>query len=184
MDFLDNISDEARNIGAVNTVRIQRAADGRVLALEGFNTDLTGFSESIAPMLSGLPATAGALILGTGGASKAAAEAMRRFNRKFLKVSRTKSGDGLVTYSEITPELLAEYPIIINATPAGTFPAVDSCPPFPVELLGEGNVVFDMVYNPAETKLMQQAASRGARTKNGLEMLHRQALASFDIWNK
>ncbi len=180
--FLDNISEQAERVGAVNTVVVRRAADGRVVGLDGHNTDVEGFRESIAPLIADVPAGRGALVLGTGGASKAAVEALGQLGRKALRVSRSNKADGVILYSDITPELLADYPIVVNATPAGTYPAVDSCPPFPTELLSADCRLFDMVYNPAETLLMRRATERGAKVCNGLEMLYRQAIASYNIW--
>ena len=180
--FLDGIAEQAERVGAVNTVVIRRATDGRVVGLDGYNTDVEGFRESILPLIQDVPEGCGALVLGTGGASKAAVEGLSQLNRPALRVSRSSTGEGIISYSDITPELLASHPIVVNATPAGTYPNVDTCPPFPVELLNAGCRVFDMVYNPAETLLMRRAAERGAKTKNGLEMLYRQAIASYNIW--
>ena len=183
MAFLDSVSDNAAHVGAVNTVKIERDATGRVTALRGFNTDVEGFRESVRSMVE--KAThKGALVLGTGGASKAVAEALAQLGVSVLRVSRSKSGDGLVTYAGITPELVKSHPLIVNATPMGTFPAVDTCPPFPYELLHGNNFSHDLVYNPAETEFMKRCAARGAEVKNGLEMLHRQALASLEIWRR
>lgn len=183
MQYLDRVSPEAEAVGAVNTVKIVRDDTGRVLALEGYNTDVEGFRESVRPMAARLEDRQGALILGTGGAAAAVAEALRQLGIESVKVSRSQK-DGAVTYDAITPELLASHPLIVNATPAGTYPNTDECPPFPYHLLGPGNMCHDLVYNPAETTFMRLAAERGAMTRNGLEMLHRQALASLLIWKK
>lgn len=181
MQYLDSISDEARAVGAVNTVRLIRSADGALRGLKGFNTDVEGFRESVREMVDGL-ANTGALILGTGGASKAVAEALRQLGVATLKVSRTKVGDGIISYNDISAEVVEQYPLIVNATPLGTHPNVESYPPFPYELLGSANACHDLVYNPAETGFMRRSAAQGATVKNGLEMLHRQALASLHIW--
>lgn len=143
--MLDSMDSVAQAVGAVNTVSVRRAGDGRVLALDGYNTDVAGFTGAIAPVLG--EARPGALILGTGGASKAAAVAFDRLGIDFLKVSRTPSGNN-IGYSDIDAALLERYPLVVNATPAGTWPDVDTAPPFPVHLLGPANICFDMVYNP------------------------------------
>ena len=182
MEYLDSVSDCAARVGAVNTVVVRRSPDGRVLGLHGHNTDVGGFLKSVQPMLDSCAKGKGALILGTGGASKAAAEALRQAEHPFLKVSRTKKDSATINYADITAATLADYPLIVNTTPAGTFPDADTRPPFPVELLGAGCAVFDMVYNPGRTLLMKEAEARGAMVCNGLAMLHNQALASLRIW--
>lgn len=181
MQYLDSISEEARAVGAVNTVRLIRSADGAVRRLKGFNTDVEGFRESVREMVERLT-NKGALILGTGGASKAVAEALRQLGVRTLKVSRSKVGDGIINYGNITAELIEQYPLIVNATPLGTHPNVESYPPFPYELLSSTNACHDLVYNPDVTEFMRRSAIQGATVKNGLEMLHRQALASLHIW--
>lgn len=182
--FLDSLSPEAEMVGAVNTVKIIRDDTGMVRRLEGYNTDVEGFRSSVATMAASLAPGRGALILGTGGASKAVAEALRQLGVPSRFVSRSKKGEDTITYSDIDPTVIADYPLIINATPAGTFPDVDSMPPFPTQLLGPWTMVHDLVYNPAQTKLMRLAAQKGATVKNGLEMLHAQALASLNIWKQ
>lgn len=183
MQFLDSLTPEAEAVGAVNTVRIRRDATGRVTALEGHNTDVEGFRESVRPMAERLKPGQGALILGTGGASKGVAEALRQLGVEFIKVSRTPA-QGQIAYTDITSEVLERYPLIINATPLGTHPDVDVCPPVPYELLDGSIMCHDLVYNPAETAFMRHAAEHGAAVKNGLEMLHGQALASLRFWRQ
>ncbi len=180
--FLDSLSPEAERVGAVNTVKVVRDPSGAVRRLEGFNTDVEGFRQSVAPMAAKLSHGAGALILGRGGAAMAVAEALRSLGVKSLMVSREKKETGIISYNDIDAALVAEYPLIINATPVGTYPSTDVLPPFPIGLLGPWNMVHDLVYNPAETKLMHMASLKGAQVKNGLEMLHAQALASLNIW--
>lgn len=182
MEYLDSIDPVAAEAGAVNTVRIVRDDTGRVLRLEGFNTDVEGFRESILPLVAAFPAGTGALVLGTGGASKAAVTALRQAGFEPLRVSRSKAGEGIVTYDMLDAALMASHPIVVNATPKGTYPDVDGCAPLPFGLLPAGAVCFDMVYNPARTEFMKRAEAAGAKTANGLEMLHRQALASLRIW--
>lgn len=180
MDYLDSLSTDAEEVGAVNTVRIRRDETGRFLALEGHNTDVIGFIEAVSQYIT--PNDTHALILGTGGASKAAETAFKHLNIESLKVSRNPSTNQ-IGYNNITPELLAKYSIIVNTTPAGMYPNCESYPPFPTELLGPKHFVFDMIYNPEETILLQKASKQGARTSNGLRMLHGQAIASLDFWD-
>lgn len=181
LPFLDSTDDLAREVGAVNTVKIRRAPDGRVVALDGYNTDVRGFLQSILEMLDG-ERPAGALILGTGGASKAVAVALHRLAIPTRFVSRTKSDAETITYGQIDAATLKQFPLIVNATPTGTYPNTDTCPPIPYDLLTADNLCFDLVYNPETTKFMTLAAQRGAKVKNGLEMLFGQALESLNIW--
>lgn len=182
LDFLDSISDTAREVGAVNTVKVVRDAGGRVLRLEGHNTDVEGFMGAMSPLISETSPGNGAIVLGSGGASKAACVGLRRLGLNPAVVSRTPSGSESVSYSDLTPEFMAAHPIIVNATPLGTYPDVDTCPPIPYENLPASAVCFDMVYNPEETLFMSLCAEQGATVKNGLEMLFIQAIASLKIW--
>ena len=129
-----------------------------------------------------------ALVLGTGGASKAVCQALKDLEISYLKVSRKPdaSTKKVTSYEEIlaSPSLLQEYPLIINSTPLGTFPNTSAMPDLPVEHLTANNWYYDLVYNPTETAMMKAAAKMGAKTKNGIEMLHLQAEAAWDIWNK
>lgn len=167
----------AADIGAVNTVKVVRKRDG--ISLEGYNTDVPGFRDAIAPLLHGTHTRA--LVLGTGGASEAAVAALRGLGIECRRVSRTGRAEA-ATYDEIARDGLGGATVIVNATPAGTWPDVDSCPPFSYGLIHSGCVCFDMVYNPAETLFMRRCAERGATTCNGLQMLHNQALESLRIW--
>lgn len=180
LEFLDSTDSLASEVGAVNTVRIVRR-DGRVTALEGFNTDVVGFRESAKEML-GDANVIGALVLGTGGAAKAVAVALKSLGINTLYVSRSKKDDNTILYSDIDSEILSSHPFIVNATPAGTYPDTESCPPFPYELLSTSNFCHDLVYNPEETLFMKKSAACGAKVKNGLEMLVGQAIASLKIW--
>ncbi len=182
MEFLDSMDDVAKMAGAVNTVKLVRDQYGRVIALHGFNTDVEGFRESISPLLVGIPQERrSALILGTGGASNAAAVALEQLGFSWIKVSRNPK-QGQIAYSDIDKNMLISNPVIVNATPVGTFPNSDVCPEIPYHLLDNSNVCFDMVYNPPQTKFMALALAQGAKVKNGLEMLERQALAALAIW--
>lgn len=183
MQFLDAMDENSTRVGAVNTVKIRRDDTGMVLGLDGYNTDVEGFRESVRPFV-GATGGKGALVLGTGGAAKAVAESLRQLGVKTLRVSRTKTGDGYISYEEITADIVAGNPLIVNATPLGTFPNTDLFPPFPYQYITSANACHDLVYNPAETKFMKMCRARGAKVKNGLEMLHGQAIASLRIWRK
>lgn len=178
--YLTGLSDQARQIGAVNTVRLVHDADGTLTALEGFNTDAPAFARTLAPLLP-LKAVS-ALVLGTGGAARAVNAALDWLGVSHTAVSRT-SGPDRLTYGELTPEIMAENLLIVNTTPLGMFPNVDACPPIPYELLTPDHICYDLVYNPEETLFLKKAAARGAATRNGLAMLHLQALLAWQIWN-
>lgn len=174
MPLLDDIDDEARAIGAVNVVSISGQH------LKGYNTDVIGFRDSLRPLLQ--PHHSHALVLGTGGASKAVCRALDTLGITWRYVSRKQQGTTL-SYADITPALLNDYTLIINCTPLGMSPKTDAAPDIPYEALTPRHLLFDLVYNPEETLFMQRGRQRGATTKNGLEMLHLQALAAWDIWN-
>ena len=173
--LLDEMSDEAREIGAVNVIRIR---DGR---LRGYNSDIIGFSESIKPLLK--PHHTKALVLGTGGASKAICVGLTRLELEWTYVSRTPR-EGMITYEDLTPEVMAEYTVIVNCSPVGMYPKVDAAPAIPYECLTPRHLLFDLVYNPEDTLFMQKGRAHGATVKNGLEMLHLQAIASWRFWNE
>jgi shikimate dehydrogenase len=179
--YLDELHAEAVTTGAVNTVVIERDTDGKVIKTSGFNTDVTGFKETLKPYLK--PSHQGALVLGSGGASKAVQQALKILHLPFLVVSRDK-GTGTVSYHEITNEVLLEYPVIINATPLGTFPDNESFPPIPYELLSGKNLLYDLVYNPPETVFLLKGRQQGAVTLNGYPMLVLQAEAAWKIWQE
>lgn len=169
--YLDDLSSEASAIGAVNTVKI----DGNRLI--GHNTDIIGFRDSLRPLLQ--PHHTRALVLGTGGASRAVVHALDTLGITWRYVSRK----GSFSYSALTPAILASYTLIINCTPLGMSPNIDNCPDIPYEALTPRHLLFDLVYNPEETLFLRRGRERGAVTKNGLEMLHLQALAAWRIWN-
>ena len=173
--LLDELSDEAREIGAVNVIRVR---DGR---LKGFNSDIIGFTESIRPLLQ--PHHKQALVLGTGGASKAICVGLNRLGLEWKYVSRTPR-EGMTTYQDITKETLQDYTVIVNCSPVGMFPKVDQAPAIPYEFLTPRHLLFDCVYNPEDTLFMQKGRAQGATVKNGLEMLHLQAIASWRFWNE
>ena len=179
MPFLNDVSATAREIGAVNTVKVVRKQNGE-LHLTGHNTDIVGFVDSIKPLLQ--PCHNKALVLGTGGASKAIMKGLEQLGIVGTYVSR-QGGEGRLSYEQLSEDILAEHTIIINCTPLGTFPHVAGCPPIPYHLLTKQHLLYDLVYNPAETEFLKKGNAQGCTTKNGLEMLHKQALAAWKIWN-
>jgi len=180
--FLDTISPEAREIGAVNVIKIERKPDDMYFyKLTGYNTDYIGFKDSLSPLLD-TTIHRKALILGTGGASKAVAQALADLGIAWKYVSRTPGGQQF-TYDAVTLRILSEYTLIVNASPVGTFPNVDECPAIPYQHLTSAHLLYDLIYNPEETLFLQKGKAQGAITKNGKEMLRRQALAAWDIWN-
>lgn len=179
--FLDKLNDVAEKAGAVNTVKIRRDVDGRLLGLDGFNTDVAGFMHSVKPFTDAL-GSCKALILGTGGASKAVAVALDALGVDYTFVSRKKRGDNTVCYTDLTPSVMAGHLLIVNATPLGTYPDTDSCAPIPYEAVTQAHKCFDLVYNPAITEFMRRCALQGAEVKNGEDMLRRQADEAYNIW--
>lgn len=173
LPYLHAIDEEAKAIGACNCIKIK---DGK---LTGFNTDAPAFRESLLHQLQ--PHHNKALVLGTGGAAKAVVHVLRGLGIPFTYVSRS-SGSGLV-YEELSQEIMEEYPLIINTTPLGSFPKMDTAPAIPYEYLTERHYLYDLVYNPAKTLFLQQGEERGATIKNGYEMLVGQAELSWKIWN-
>ena len=172
--YLDKLSKRATEIGAVNTIKITKSGK-----LKGFNTDYIGFQKSIEPLLNVNHKKA--LILGTGGASKAVAYALKQLEIPYLFVSRNDIGDA-IGYNQINEKTFEEFQIIINCTPVGTFPNTNSCPEIPYEYFTTNHLAFDLIYNPAETLFLKKAKEKGAIVKNGLEMLTLQAEKSWDIW--
>ena len=178
LSFLDYISVEARAIGAVNVIRVDHKGDDVVL--KGYNSDVIGFTKSIEPLLETFHRKA--LILGTGGASKAINYGLKSLGLETVLVSRYER-PGTIQYKDITPDVVKEYNGIVNCTPSGMFPHYDECPDLPYEALDNHNLLYDLIYNPDETLFMKKGRERGAQTKNGLEMLLLQAFASWDFWN-
>lgn len=176
--FLDELDDNAREIGAVNVVEIIRDADG--LRLIGHNSDVIGFQNSLLPLLD-RGKHSKALILGTGGASKAVLQALKNLNIESKYVSRSPRADGF-TYDQLTEEVMAAYTVIINASPVGTFPDVDKCPAIPYQYLTNDHLLYDLVYNPSETLFLKKGRLQASKVKNGEEMLHLQALAAWKMW--
>lgn len=172
--YLDSMSEEAKKIGAVNTIQIR---DGK---LKGNNTDCYGFEQSLLPFLK--PSHKHALVLGTGGASKAVVFVLDKLGIEWKYVSRTKFSN-VLTYKEINAEIVKSHPLIINTTPLGMYPNVEECPEIDYDAIGENHLLYDLVYNPEETLFLQKGKSKGATIKNGLEMLHLQAEKAWEIWN-
>lgn len=179
--YLDALDPQAKEIGAVNVIKIYRQPDGSI-SLKGYNSDSIGFADSLRPMLNP-EIHRKALILGTGGASKAVAHALKELGIESVKVSRTPAG-GSIGYDMVTPELLEEYKIIVNTTPLGMYPRVDECPDIPYAALTPDHICYDLLYNPGTTLFMKKAAEAGAQVKNGLEMLLLQAFVAWNIWKK
>lgn len=174
--YLDEIDSVAAEIGAVNVVKVLEGGK-----LKGFNSDIVGFRESIKPLLNGSHKKA--LVLGTGGASRAVVAGLKQLGIEPTLVSR-KPGENILGYSDLTPEVMAEHTVIVNTTPLGMYPAVDNAPDIPYRELTQSHVCFDLVYNPEITKFMDLSRLRGAIIKNGLEMLHLQAIESWRIWSE
>ncbi len=177
--YLDEIDEDAKKIGAVNVIKFIKTKNA--LKFKGYNSDIIGFCDSIKPLLT--PARNKALVLGTGGAAKAITRGLENLNVTPTYVSRTKR-DGMMTYDDLTPEIIAENKIIVNTTPLGMYPHMDECPEIPYELLTPKHLCYDLLYNPDVTLFMKRAEEYGAEVKNGLEMLLLQAFAAWDIWNK
>ena len=169
--FLDRLDETAKAVGAVNVVH-QRV---------GYNTDCLGFMESIRPLLRENDKKA--LVLGTGGASKAVCYGLQQLGVIPTLVSRTKR-EGVLTYEELTEDVMKDYTVIVNCTPLGMVPDTESYPDIPYALLSTRHLLFDCVYNPEETLFLRKGAAQGAKTQNGIEMLYGQAKAAWAIWSK
>lgn len=181
IDYLDELSEEARSIGAINTVKIDRNERGATRYI-GHNTDWIAFKESLVPLLN--PDIKNALVLGTGGASKAIAYALKQLGIDTTFVSRTKpnSDDHIISYQDLSKEIIRNNPLIINCTPVGMSPDIDNAPDIPYKYIGRNHICYDLVYNPEVTRFMKLCSEQAAVVKNGLEMLHRQAEAAWQIW--
>ncbi len=178
--YLDEIEEEAGAIGAVNVIKIK---EGK---LKGFNSDVFGFGQSLFRLLKTKPSQAvdiQALILGTGGASKAVSHALGKLGIPFRFVSRKKKA-GAFAYAEINQNVMEEYRLVVNCTPLGTFPDVDACPALPYKYVSGNHFFYDLVYNPAETLFLKKGKARGALACNGLAMLHLQAERAWEIWKE
>lgn len=173
IEYLDELDSIAAEIGAVNCIVFKNGKR------KGYNTDIIGFERSLIPLLQ--PQHTQALILGTGGSSKAVAYVLKQLGIGYRFVSRTKQGDCL-TYEELAPEVIEQHKLIINTTSQGMYPNVDSAPALPYEAITPQHLLYDLIYNPEETVFLSKGVEQGAAVKNGFEMLQLQAEASWDIW--
>lgn len=183
MPLLNEIDPPAKAIGAVNVVKVTHHEGG--IRLKGYNTDVLGFAHSIAPLL--MPHHTHALILGTGGASKAVDYALREMGLETCFVSRNPSATPdrtILSYADLSPEVMALHTVIVNTTPLGMYPKVDQCPPIDYTLLTAKHLLYDVVYNPTKTLFLQRGEEAGAKICNGMAMLLGQAEAAWEIWNR
>ncbi|MDR0429188.1 MAG: shikimate dehydrogenase [Tannerellaceae bacterium] len=178
--LLDEMDEDARLIGAVNVIKFSKGMFGKT-KLKGYNSDVIGFRQSIEPLLD--ESHRKALVLGTGGASRAVFHGLKQLGLGITLVSR-KPGTGILTYREITPKVIEQYTVIVNTTPLGMYPDIDGCPDIPYDLLTPKHLLYDLLYNPDETLFMKKGKQKGAVVKNGLEMLLLQAFAAWEIWHK
>ncbi|MCD8411563.1 shikimate dehydrogenase family protein [Tenacibaculum finnmarkense] len=175
-NFLDEIDKKARKIGAVNTIKISKKGK-----LTGFNTDVYGFKKSLKPLLKNHHKKA--LILGTGGASKAVAYVLKKLGITYYFVSRNPKGKKEVSYQSLSKEIIETHHLIINCTPLGTHPNIKDCPDIPYQFIGKKHLLFDLIYNPEITTFLNKGQEKNAAIKNGLEMLEQQAEKAWRIWN-
>lgn len=175
-NYLDKIDKKAQRVGAVNTIKISKK--GKLI---GFNTDVYGFKKSLKPLLKKHHKRA--LILGTGGAAKAVAYVLGKLNIKYKFVSRNPDAKKQISYKDLTKKNMKSHHLIINCTPLGTLPNINDCPDIPYQFISEEHLLFDLIYNPAETAFLKKGKEKGATIKNGLEMLEQQAEKAWRIWN-
>ncbi len=176
--YLDTIDEVAQKVGAVNVVKVEDGAGKRKLS--GYNSDVVGFENSLRPLLKSCHTNA--LILGTGGASKAVRYVLEKLGIEYRYVSRTPS-DNVYSYGQLTPEIISHNKLIVNCTPLGMSPKVDACADIPYSAIGPQHLCFDLIYNPETTLFLQKAHEQGATVKNGLDMLIGQAERAWEIWN-
>lgn len=174
--YLNKVDKTARKIGAVNTIKFTKRGN-----LKGYNSDAVGFEKSLLPLLEKQHKKA--LILGTGGASKAVAYVLEKNGIKFKFVSRNPFQKNQIAYDRLNQELLEKYTIIINSTPLGTSPEIDKCPDIPYQFINKNHLLYDLIYNPEITTFLAKGKNNGAKIKNGFEMLMLQAEESWRIWN-
>lgn len=179
MAFLDSVSPEAQAIGAVNVIKVKH--EGNSIILRGYNSDVIGFTQSIEPMIDPKWHKK-ALVLGTGGASKAISYGLSSLGLENVCVSRYQR-PGTIMYEQITAEVVKEYNVIVNCTPVGMYPHTEECPLLPYEAMDNHTILYDLIYNPDETLFMKRGREYGAQVKNGLEMLLLQAFASWEFWH-
>ena len=174
IEYLDDLDDIAQKIGAVNCIKIDE------IQRVGYNTDYAGFRDSLKPLLKKHHTKA--LVLGTGGASKAVVYALNEMGIQTTLVSR-KAGTTELTYQQLTKEIIAQHPIIINCTPVGMYPDIQLCPEIPYAFITAQHILYDLIYNPGKTLFLEKGEKQGATIKNGLEMLELQAEYAWEIWN-
>ncbi|MBW7867213.1 MAG: shikimate dehydrogenase [Brumimicrobium sp.] len=175
LPLLDELSDEVKAVGAVNTILIN---NGKTI---GYNTDVYGFRQAIKPFFRNVHERA--LILGTGGASKAVAYVLKNLGVSVSYLSRNPKNDNEFHYNQANEVMVNAFKMIVNCTPVGMFPDVEQTPDFPIDLVGEDHLVIDLIYNPQETIFLKQAREHGADILNGLSMLQHQAIKAWEIWN-
>jgi shikimate dehydrogenase len=179
--FLNRLSPEASAIGAVNVIKITRdPINHKPIYFSGYNTDFSGFKHAISPLLK--PNHQSALVIGNGGASASIRYALSTMGITFQCLCRSPKSSDEISFDEMDSEKISKIPIIINTTPLGTWPDVDQMPPISLQGINESHLVFDLVYNPEETKLMREAKKKGAIVSNGLIMLRKQADLAIEIW--
>ena len=178
--LLDDLDEDARLIGAVNVIKFTKGFLGKT-KLKGYNSDIVGFKQSIEPLLNDRHKKA--LILGTGGASKAVFHGLKQLGIDATFVSRVPK-DLCITYDEITPKAMEYYKVVVNATPVGMYPHIENCPDIPYDALTPDHILYDLLYNPDETLFMKKGKAKGAEVKNGLEMLLLQAFEAWQIWQR
>ena len=179
MELLDHIEDQALEIGAVNTIKVIR--DRGKYSMSGYNTDVYGFEQ---PLMASLKSYhTHALILGTGGASKAVSYILRKHRIRYRFVSRIPKDDSVLSYSDLTPQVIRENLLIINCSPVGMHPNVDHHPDIPYEGVTERHILYDLIYNPEMTEFLKRGSKKKATLINGLPMLRIQAEKAWEIWN-
>ncbi len=179
ISYLDEINPTAKKIGAVNCIKIEKSNEK--IHLKGFNTDVFGFESSLKPILK--PWHKKALILGTGGSSKAVAHVLEKLEIEHIFVSRNPVIPEPINYHQLNKDIIEEHTLIINTTPVGMFPNTNISPAIPYQYLNKNHLLFDLVYNPQETLYIRKGKEKSATIKNGLEMLYLQAEKSWEIWN-
>ena len=180
MQYLDDLDQQAKEIGAINVIKIIR--DNGNVTLKGYNSDIIGFQNSISPLINKEDHKK-ALVLGTGGASKAVLKGLQNLGLEVAFVSRA-SKQGMFTYADLDDKIISEFKVIVNASPVGMHPKIEEAPDIPYKLLSSKHLLYDLVYNPSETKFMKLGKENGAVVKNGEEMLVLQAIPAWEIWNR
>ncbi len=177
LPYLDEIDNEAKKIGAVNTIKILKKGK-----LKGYNTDVYGFGESLRPFLKQHHTKA--LILGTGGASKAVKFVLEKNGIEVLFVSRSPKNEHEISYEDLSKSIINTHTILVNCTPLGTHPIVDESPNIPYQYLSSKHLLYDLIYNPPRTTFLKKGLEKGVQITNGLKMLTLQAEKSWEIWNR